>query len=89
MSGVSPAAIRRSWGTCDDGEVPRLFAEARALLFPGLEDFGIVPVEAQAAGLPVVAFGEGGVRDSVIDGETGVLYEPESVAGAVRRDRAV
>ncbi len=67
-------------GQVEDGEVPRLFAEARALLFPGLEDFGIVPVEAQAAGLPVVAFGEGGVRDSVIDGSTGVLYEPESVA---------
>ncbi len=66
-------------GHVSDDDVPRLFAEARALLFPGLEDFGIVPVEAQAAGLPVVAFGEGGARDSVIDGETGVLYSPGSV----------
>jgi glycosyltransferase involved in cell wall biosynthesis len=58
--------------------VPALFARARALLFPGLEDFGIVPVEAQAAGLPVIAHGVGGVRDSVIDGRTGVLYDGES-----------
>lgn len=62
-------------------DLPRLFARARALLFPGVEDFGIVPVEAQAAGLPVVAHGVGGVRDSVIDGRTGVLYEDGSVAG--------
>jgi glycosyltransferase involved in cell wall biosynthesis len=62
-------------------EVPGLFSRARGLLFPGLEDFGMVPVEAQAAGLPVIAFGAGGVRDSVIDGETGVLYEPGTVDG--------
>jgi glycosyltransferase involved in cell wall biosynthesis len=62
-------------------QVPELFSRARALLFPGLEDFGIVPVEAQAAGLPVIAFGAGGVRDSVLDGRTGVLYEPGTVEG--------
>jgi glycosyltransferase involved in cell wall biosynthesis len=75
-------------GHVADDDVPRLFAQARALLFPGLEDFGIVPVEAQAAGLPVIAFGEGGARDSVIDGETGVLYEPgspQALAGAIER----
>jgi glycosyltransferase involved in cell wall biosynthesis len=66
-------------GHVGDDQVPCLFAEAKALLFPGLEDFGIVPVEAQAAGLPVVAFGEGGARDSVLDGKTGVLYAPGSV----------
>ena len=69
-------------------EVPGLFARARGLLFPGVEDFGIVPVEAQAAGLPVIAYAVGGVRDSVIDGQTGLLYEDGSVAGlcgAIRR----
>jgi glycosyltransferase involved in cell wall biosynthesis len=60
-------------------DMPALFARARALLFPGLEDFGMVPVEAQAAGVPVVAYGAGGVRDSVLDGRTGVLYEDGSV----------
>lgn len=60
-------------------DLPGLLSRARALLFPGVEDFGIVPVEAQAAGLPVLAYGVGGVRDSVIDGRTGVLYEDGSV----------
>jgi glycosyltransferase involved in cell wall biosynthesis len=75
-------------GQVPEADVPRLFAQARALLFPGLEDFGIVPVEAQASGLPVVAFGAGGIGDSVIDGTTGVLYRPGSVEGligAIRR----
>ena len=68
-------------GHVPQDHVPGLLARARALLFPGVEDFGIVPVEAQAAGLPVLAYGVGGVRDSVIDGRTGVLYEDGSVAG--------
>jgi glycosyltransferase involved in cell wall biosynthesis len=68
-------------GHVPDAEVPGLFASSRALLFHGLEDFGMVPVEAQAAGLPVIAYGEGGARDSVIDGETGALYAPDSVQG--------
>ena len=63
------------------GELPGLFARARALIFPGVEDFGIAPVEAQAAGLPVIAYGEGGVCDSVIHRRTGVLYQPGSVEG--------
>lgn len=62
-------------------DLPGLLAHARALLFPGLEDFGMVPVEAQAAGVPVIAYGVGGVLDSVIDGRTGVLYEDGSVDG--------
>ena len=70
-------------GRVPDEDVPRLFAQARALLFPGLEDFGIVPVEAQAAGLPVVAHDAGGIGDSVIDGTTGVLYRPGSVEGLI------
>jgi glycosyltransferase involved in cell wall biosynthesis len=70
-------------GHVPDADVPRVFAQARALLFPGLEDFGIVPVEAQAAGLPVIAYRAGGVCDSVIDGTTGVLYESGSVEGLI------
>jgi glycosyltransferase involved in cell wall biosynthesis len=66
-------------GDVPDDQVAQLFARARALLFPGLEDFGMVPVEAQAAGVPVIAYGAGGVLDSVIDGRTGVLYENGSV----------
>ena len=71
-------------GRVDDDEVASLFATSRALLFPGLEDFGIVPVEAQAAGLPVIGLGAGGLRDTVVDGVTGVLYDEPSVNGLAR-----
>ena len=54
-------------------------AECKALLFPGEEDFGIVPVEAQACGRPVIAFGKGGVLDTVIPGKTGVFFKEQTV----------
>ena len=62
-------------GRVDDAERDRLLSRARALLFPGEEDFGIVPVEAQAAGVPVIAYGVGGASESVLDGGTGVLFD--------------
>ncbi len=66
-------------GYLPDQDVAELLSGARALLFPGEEDFGIVPVEAQAAGVPVIAYGAGGVRDTVIDGETGVFHAEQTV----------
>jgi glycosyltransferase involved in cell wall biosynthesis len=69
-------------GKVSDPERDRLFAGARALLFPGEEDFGIVPVEAQAAGVPVIAYGVGGARETVVDGRTGVLFAAQTAAGA-------
>ena len=75
-------------GPVRDERVHELLATSRALLFPGEEDFGIVPVEAQAAGLPVVALNRGGARDSVVDGTTGVLYEgatPEGLCAGIER----
>jgi glycosyltransferase involved in cell wall biosynthesis len=68
-------------GRVDDARRDALMAGARALLFPGEEDFGIVPVEAQAAGLPVVAYGVGGASETVLDGQTGVLFDEQSVLG--------
>ncbi len=57
------------------------FRRAQALIFPGEEDFGIVPVEAQACGCPVVAYGKGGALETVIDGKTGVFFaEPSSAS---------
>ena len=57
-------------------------------MFPGEEDFGIAPLEANASGRPVIAYAGGGALDTVIDGRTGVLFEQQEVEcliGAVRR----
>jgi glycosyltransferase involved in cell wall biosynthesis len=75
-------------GRVPDADLPDLMARCKAFIFPGREDFGITPVEAQASGRPVIAFGAGGALDSVIDGETGVLFEEqtvESITAAVKR----
>ncbi len=71
-------------GRVSDAERDRLLSGARALLFPGEEDFGIVPVEAQAAGVPVIAYSVGGAAETVLDGGTGVLFDEQSVAGLVQ-----
>lgn len=55
-----------------------LYRHAEAVVFPSLEHFGIVPVEAQACGTPVLAFGQGGATDTVIDGVTGILVPEQS-----------
>jgi len=52
---------------------------AQSLILPGVEDFGITPLEAMALGTPVVAFGTGGVRDSVVPGTTGIFFESAAV----------
>lgn len=52
----------------------------KALVFPGLEDFGIVPVEAMASGAPVIAYGKGGALDTIVHGKTGVLFDEQSPA---------
>jgi glycosyltransferase involved in cell wall biosynthesis len=75
-------------GRVDDDELLGLYAACRAVVHPALDDFGIVPVEALAAGRPVVAFAAGGALDSVRDGETGVLFAeptPQALAAAVDR----
>jgi glycosyltransferase involved in cell wall biosynthesis len=55
------------------------YARCTALIFPGEEDFGIVPVEAMASGRPVVAFGKGGATETVVDGVTGTFFEEQTV----------
>jgi len=61
-------------GFVPDDDLPALMAHCKAFLFPGLEDFGITPVQAQAAGRPVIAYGGGGALDTVIPGVTGELF---------------
>jgi len=68
-------------GKVSAAELDELLAGARALLFAGEEDFGIVPVEAQAAGVPVIAYAVGGAAETVVDGRTGVLFDEQSVDG--------
>lgn len=60
-------------------DLRKAYGEAKALLFPGLEDFGIVPVEAQAAGTPVIAFGAGGALETVKEGESGLFFKEQTV----------
>lgn len=66
-------------GKVDGEALPRLYQGAKALVFPAEEDFGIVPVEAMACGTPVLAYGRGGVRDTVRDGETGLFFYEQDV----------
>lgn len=66
-------------GYVPDEDLPGLMAGCKAFLFPGLEDFGITPVQAQAAGRPVIAFGGGGALDTVIPGKTGEHFHEMSV----------
>jgi glycosyltransferase involved in cell wall biosynthesis len=75
-------------GWKSDEEIRQLYRESTAVLLPGVEDFGIVPVEAQACGTPVVALDAGGAQETVSDGRTGVLAGDGSVdafADAVSR----
>jgi glycosyltransferase involved in cell wall biosynthesis len=62
-------------GKTDFDRLRSHMARCRALVFPGEEDFGIIPVEVQASGRPVIALGSGGVLDSVVDGETGMFFD--------------
>ena len=85
LRGLAPPNVELRGRVADD-EVDRLFAACDAVIHPAIDDFGIVPVEALAAGRPVVAFAEGGTVDSIRDGEGGVLFReatPASLASAL------
>lgn len=63
-------------------------AHCKALVFPGEEDFGIVPVEVMASGRPVIAYGRGGAMDTVVPGQTGLLFQEQSADGLIEAVRA-
>lgn len=76
----------RGWAS--DGQVAEYYAGCKALIFPGEEDFGIVPLEAMASGKPVIAFAKGGALETVIENQTGIFFEEpnkESLVAAVKR----
>jgi glycosyltransferase involved in cell wall biosynthesis len=75
-------------GRISDAEVSDLFSRARALLFPGIEDMGLVPIEANAAGCPVIAYRKGGALDTVKENVTGIFFDeqtPQSLAEAIEK----
>ncbi len=61
-------------GRLEDREVADYYAACKALIFPGVEDFGIVPLEANAAGRPVIAFKGGGALDTIVEGLNGLFF---------------
>lgn len=66
-------------GFIDKTELSHVYAQAKGLVFPQYEDFGIVPIEAMAVGRPVIAYGKGGVCESVIEEKTGIFFYEQSV----------
>lgn len=71
-------------GYVPDRDLPDLLARCRAFLFPGEEDFGIAPIQAMAAGRPVVAYAGGGALETIIPGKTGVLFAEQSVGAIIQ-----
>lgn len=79
-------------GRAPDDVVTQHMSECRAVLFPGEEDFGLIPLEANASGRPCIAYGGGGALDTVVDGVTGTLFpEPtaDSLAHAILQSESV
>jgi glycosyltransferase involved in cell wall biosynthesis len=70
-------------GFVPDEDLPDLMARCRAFMWPGEEDFGISPIQAMAAGRPVIAFAAGGAMETVLPGRTGVLFSEQSVEAIV------
>lgn len=71
-------------GYVPDEELPLLLAKCRAFMFPGEEDFGIAPIQAMAAGRPVIAYAGGGALETVVEGVTGTLFAEQSVAAIIQ-----
>ena len=71
-------------GRVSDQLIQEHYAKFKAFLFPGEEDFGITPLEAQASGRPVIAYGKGGALETVIDGKTGVFFYEQTVPSLIQ-----
>ena len=88
-SGASPALRQLAGptveflGAVDDATMTYHFAHCKALLFPGVEDFGIVPLEVMASGRPVIAYAKGGALETVVDGRTGLFFHEQTTEAMV------
>jgi glycosyltransferase involved in cell wall biosynthesis len=94
-SGPSHAELSEAYpeaeflGRVGDEALAELYASARAVVVPGTEEFGIAAVEAQAAGRPVIAAAAGGALETVLDGQTGLLVQPDDVDAFARAIEAI
>lgn len=82
LQGMAGSTVR-FLGYVPDTDLPDLIARCQAFLFPGLEDFGIAPVQAQACGRPVIAYHGGGALDTVIPGVTGEFFGDQTVESLI------
>jgi len=73
----------RFLGGVSDEVLIKLYAGCQALIFPQEEDYGLVPLEAQASGRPVIAYGAGGALETIVDGETGLFFREQTVESLV------
>lgn len=70
-------------GHVSDADLPTIYANAKALIFPQVEDFGITPLESMASGRPVIAYKAGGVLETVKDGITGIFFKEQTSEGII------
>ncbi len=70
-------------GKISDERLIKIYSECKAFIFPGVEDFGIAPLEAQASGRPVIAYAAGGALETVVEGSTGLFFKRQSVRSLI------
>ena len=83
MAGYSIEFRTDRFGDASDLEYEKIITRARGFIYPAEEDFGIVTVEALAAGAPVIGLGKAGTLDIIKDGETGVLFSSQDVESVI------
>ena len=80
---ASSGSLVRFIGRVSDEQARELFAGARALLYPGIEDLGLIPIEANAAGCPVIAYRDGGALDTVKENVTGLFFDEQNAQSLI------
>lgn len=71
-------------GHVSEEDLPQVYAQAKALIFPQIEDFGITPLESMASGRPVIAYKDGGALETIKEGVTGTFFRDQSAAGIIQ-----